>query len=365
MPLKIKALFYLLFCWFSVRSQTNSLVIFSGSGNPFYLTVNHSPVNTSIQSNVKVFNLFSGWNLVEIKMPFNGAELLYSDSILLSCESKFANKEFTYVVTEKEGKLKLQFKSTSEHSGPEVPPVPEAPKELIPLVDNSIYGNLYQAVKNKPVFFNNYDKEADFCKTVLTDKEIKYALNLFNKANDDEAKHRYLIQIIDNNCYTSLQIKELIEQVKIDMDRLNASRRAYRHVTDKENISILMPMFRYQVMKENFTAFLKEEQNITKQKSLQCKEPTTEAKFNTLYNSIKSTAYENEKLKLSKKLLADVCLSSQQIKQLSELITHDREKIEFMKYAFNVLTDKENAGSLADEFQFKDTKDEFLKYISH
>ena len=94
MPLKIKALFYLLFCWLSVQSQTNSLIIFSGSGDPFYLSINHSPVNTSIQSNVKVFDLFSGWNLVEIKMPFKGAELRYSDSIFLSCESKFLNKEY-------------------------------------------------------------------------------------------------------------------------------------------------------------------------------------------------------------------------------------------------------------------------------
>ncbi|MBC7694758.1 MAG: DUF4476 domain-containing protein [Burkholderiales bacterium] len=365
MPLKIKALLYLLFCWLSVQSQTNSLVVFTGAGQPFYLFVNNNPVNNTLQSNVKVFDLATGWNLIEIKMPGDIKELLYHDSILLSCNSKFLNKEFTYVLTEKEGKLNLKFKSVSEHSGPEVPPVPEAPKEVIPLVDNSIYGHLYQAVKNKPVFFNNYVKEADSCKTVLTDKEIKYALNLFNKANDDEAKHRYLIQIIDNNCYTSLQIKELIEQVKIDMDRLNASRRAYRHVTDKENISILMTMFRYPVMKENFTTFLKEEENIIKQKSLQCKEPATDVKFNTLFNSIKTTAYENEKLKLSKKLLADVCLSSIQIKKISELITHDREKIEFMKYAYNILTDKENAASLADEFQFKDAKDDFLNYISH
>ena len=365
MPLKIKALFYLLFCWLSVQSQTNSLIIFSGSGDPFYLSINHSPVNTSIQSNVKVFDLFSGWNLVEIKMPFKGAELRYSDSIFLSCESKFLNKEFTYVVIEKDGTLKLQFKSSSEHSGPAVPPIPEAPKEVIPLVDNSIYGNLYKAEKNKPVFYNNYDKQTNSCKTELTNKDIKYALNLFNKANDDEAKHRHLIQIIENNCYTSLQIKELIEQIKIDMDRLNASKLAYHHVTDKENIFVFIPMFSYKVMKENFTAFLKEEENIIKQKNLQCKEPAVEAKFNSLFNSIKGTAYENEKLKLSKKLLVDVCLSSIQIKKLSELITHDREKIEFMKYAFNVLTDKENATSLADEFQFKDTKDEYLKYISH
>ena len=60
----------------------------------------------------------------------------------------------------------------------------------------------------------------------------------------------------------------------------------------------------------------------------------------------------------------NVCLSSSQVKKLSELISHDREKNELLKSAYYVLTDKENAATLADEFQFTETKDEFLKFIS-
>jgi hypothetical protein len=60
----------------------------------------------------------------------------------------------------------------------------------------------------------------------------------------------------------------------------------------------------------------------------------------------------------------DVCLSSVQIKKISELYTHDREKLEYMKCALNILTDKENNKNLVDEFQFQGTKDEFLKHIS-
>lgn len=365
MFLKIKVLFYFLFCWLSVQSQSNSLIIFSESAKPFYLFINHDSINKLPQSNVKVFDLATGWNFIEIKIPNSANEIHFKDSILLTGHPKYLNKEFTYVLIEKNEKLNLQFKGVSERSGPVVPLVPDEPKEVIPLIDNSIYGILYQSVNNKPIFYSNYDTETRSCKNVLSDKEIKYALNLFKKANDDEAKYRYLLQIIDYNCYTSKQIKELIEQISIDMDRLNASKRAYSHVTDKENITVLTTNFRYQVMRESFTTFLKEEENIVRQKSLQCKEPIGEAKFNTLFNSIKSTAYENEKLKLSKKLLVDLCLSSIQIKKLSELIIHDREKIDFMKCAFNVLTDKENAASLADEFQFKDAKNEFLNYISH
>jgi hypothetical protein len=35
-----------------------------------------------------------------------------------------------------------------------------------------------------------------------------------------------------------------------------------------------------------------------------------------------------------------------------------------MKTAYAILTDKENATLLADQFQFKETKEELLKYIT-
>ena len=361
---KIKVLIYFLFIGFRVISQNNSLVIFSASGNPFYVTFNGETINSVAESNVKIFDVNAGWSTIEIKIPGIIKELRFKDSILLSSKSKFVNKEFTYALVEKGEKLELQFKSVSELSGPKTPLVPEEPKATVPLVDNSIYGNVYQAVKNKPVFFTNYDKETSTCKIALTDKEIKYAINLMSKANDTETAYRHLTQIIDLNCYSTIQLKELLETVPIDMDRLNSAKKAYSHITDPQNINTLLSIFKYPTMKESFVSFLKEEENIIKQKKLNCKEPASEEKFNIVYTKIKNTPYENEKLNVSKKLLVDVCLSSIQIKKISELFTHDREKLDYMKCALNILTDKENNKTLADEFQFEGTKKEFLNYIA-
>lgn len=361
---KIHTLFYLLFYGLLAKSQTNSLVIFSEQGQTFYLTLNHEQVNKTAQSNVKIFNLATGWNFIEIKVPGTNKELNLKDSILVNANSKFHDKEFTYVLSEKDEKLQLKFKAVSERSGPETPPVPEAPKETVPLVDNSIYGNLYQAVKNKPVFFDNYDEQTSSCTISLTDKEIKYALNLMLKVNDKETAYRHLNQIIDNNCYTVLQLKEMLDAVYIDMDKLNSAKKAYPHISDKENVNVLMTLFRYPAMKESFASFLKDQENISKQKKLQCKEPISSGKLDEIYGKIKNTPYENEKINLAKKLLVDVCLSSGQVKKLSNLITHDREKNELLKSAYYVLTDKENAATLADEFQFTESKEEFLKFIS-
>jgi len=199
---------------------------------------------------------------------------------------------------------------------------------------------------------------------LLTEKDITYAINLFKKVNDGEIAYKYLNQILELNCYTVLQLKNLLEFTVIDIDRLNSAKKGYTHILDVENISTLFAMFKYQTMKESFFSFIKDQENIKKQKSLNCKSPISDSKFDDLLAKIKKAPYENEKLIVSKKLLIEVCLSSSQIIKLSELFTHDREKLEFMKTAYAILTDKENETLLADRFQFKETKEELLRYIT-
>ena len=361
---KLKVLFYLLFYGLSIQSQSNSLVIFSASGNPFYLYINHEQINKTAQSDIKVFDISTGWNFIEIKIPGIIKELRYKDSILLSSKSKFLNKEFTYVLIEKDGKLDLQFKSVSEQSGPSVPLVPEPPTAIITTSEITSHSKLFEIKNNKPLFSVNYNKETSSCTYELTDQDIESTFHLFKKTNDDEAKYRYLNQIIEFNCFKSNQLKDLIDQLSVDMDKLNLAQKAYSHVTDKENVKLLSNSFKFDAVKTVYLSFITDQENIAKQKKMLCKQPIDDLKFQAVFNKIKNTTEESEKINMSKKYLVDMCLSSTQIKQWSELFMHDREKLEFMKNAFYILTDKENKVSLADEFQYRETKNEFLKYMN-
>lgn len=115
----------------SIFSQSNSLVIFSSTGTPFYLTINQIQINQIAQSNVKAFNIVPGWQHMEIKLLNNSNETaqLLKDSILVVNIPKYINKEFTYVLIENAGKMKLEFKSVSELSGPSNPDIPKNTKE--------------------------------------------------------------------------------------------------------------------------------------------------------------------------------------------------------------------------------------------
>lgn len=125
----------------------------SAEGNPFQLKVDGVTINKNDEAIVKALGLSAGKHFIEIRQLKNSIETVFKDSITIGKDEKFKNKEFTFVVTqEKNNRQALQFKSVSELSGPLMPVIPEAPKEKAPLVDNSIYGNLYKVVNNKPQF---------------------------------------------------------------------------------------------------------------------------------------------------------------------------------------------------------------------
>lgn len=348
---------------FALRSQNNSLVIFSTNGDRFLLSVDGTTINATPQCNVKAFNLSLGGHAIRISIP--SSALTLKDSVVFVNEPKYLNKEFTYALTQTGKKISLSFKSVSELSGPATPPVPEAPKEKAPVVDNSIYGHLYQAKNNKPVFFQNFNTETSSCTTALNEQDIAYAIRLLKTINDEERQMSYVKTIVQNNCYTVAQLQQLLLTFPAEIDRMNIAKPAYTHLSDKQNISQLYPVFKYQTIKDSYTAYVQEQENLLKQKSMQCSQPTDAAHFEQLYSKIKNGGYENEKLAVAKKLLAATCLSTEQAQKIALIFVHDREKLECLKYAYAIIVDKEQAKKLAELFQFAENKQNFLNFISN
>lgn len=344
---------------FYALGQSNSLVVFSNVGQVFSLTLNNEKINTIPEANVKAFNLGLGWQKIRITTLLNEIKVTLIDSFFIA--DKYLNKEFTYVLAE--SGHKLTFNSIEEPSAPAIPIVPDLPKKVIPMVDNSIYGNLYQAKNNKPIFFNNYNFQEETCKITLTDLDINYALNLFNKCKDDEVVLIYLNTILENNCYSTSQLNQLISALKLELDILNSLKKGYSHIIDKQNIDVAFQVLKYQSMKEAFSNFLEEETNRMKQKEMNCQLAISDMKFKELMTIIKAKKYENEKTSVAKKQLYLNCINTTQAKMILTLFSHDREKIEVLKSAYYAIIDKENVLKLINEFQFQETRDEFAKYI--
>ncbi len=334
-------------------------------GNSFQLKVDGISINKKDEAIVKATGLTAGKHIVEIWQIVNGNETVYRDSITIGKDEKFNNKEFTFVITQEKNKRQtLHFTSVSELSGPATPLIPNAPKEQAPLVDNSVYGNIYKAINNKPEFFNHYQSTTKLCDVNLSDKDLEYAIQLISKCNDSEKQYRYLIEITEKNCYTSAQYLQLLELMPMDIDKLSASKLAYSHLRDKNKVAMISNSFKYQSMKETFMEFIKTEELQQKQAAKKCTDPIETTKFNEFIISLKQLNSEYDKWKQGKAFALINCISCEQAKEITNVFLHDREKLDFLKSTFVSLTDKVNATNLVSELQSSSDKEEYLQFIS-
>ena len=363
--MKVPFLLYILtIVCFQSKAQTNSLVVFSEVGRPLMLVLDGQPINKTYEANIKALRVSTGKHQLQLIQLKNGIETIYKDSIIIGSSEKFLNKEYTFVLTEDATKKEtLRFKSISELSAPEKPIIPEAPKEKVPLVDSSIYGNLYQAIKNKPVFYNHYYNKTKTCDYNLSEKDILYAQQLIKNCNDPDQQYKYLVELTEKNCFTCEQYKQLLALMPVDLDKLTASKIAYTHLIDKENSKQLSNSFKYKSMQETYTSFLKEQVDLKNQANRNCTTEVNESVFKEFILKITQQNSEYDKWKLSKAFVIDHCISTTQAKQITALFLHDREKIDFFEATYQSLTDKPQAYHLAEELQSDSDKQQYLQFL--
>jgi hypothetical protein len=339
--------------------------VISENGKKFTLYINDEKINAEPQINVKVIGVSEGSQ--KIRIEFEGDKNTLIDSVRIKPIEKNQNKEFTYAIREnsKNGALKreLVFVAAGERSGPAVPVVPEVPV-YVEVKDNNLYGNLYQAKDNKPIFFRNYNEETRTCSVKLDDREIQYALDLVKKSNDLEDKFKYIETTILQNCYTTSQLSQLMSVLDSEMDKLKLAKAAYTHLSDQSNAYKLTEVMKFKGFKDDYLNFLRDQSNVKHQVGMKCTVPITELEFDAIYSSVKKTPYEYDKLKHAKKESVNHCLSTDQVKRMLTVFSHDREKLEYTKAVYPVVTDKSNFSILEGSFQFNESKQDFIKFLS-
>ena len=324
--------------------------------------MNGERINENPEANVKAFSISEGW--LKLKAEFENAGPVVSDSIHIQPIGKNNNKEITYSIKQNANSSKFSFVSIGEFSAPKTPKVAEKPIDLGPVIDNSIYGNLYKSNNNKPSFYKNYNDSSRKCSVELTDADITHAVNLVKKSNDLQNKYIYVESTINQNCYTVSQLTVLLNLVDLEMDKLKLAKRGYSHVKDKNNMASISEIFKFKSMKDDYYQFLKDVANSENQNGLTCSVAVTTEIFNEIISSVKKAEYEYDRIIIAKDKLVFNCVNTQQVQLLMDLFIHDREKMELVKAAYPVTVNKDNFKMLVENFQFSENKTEFLKFIA-
>jgi hypothetical protein len=104
--------------------------------------------------------------------------------------------------------------------------------------------------------------------------------------------------------------------------------------------------------------------NLNKVAKVGCSSAMTEIQFEGLKKNITSESSDSTKLIAAKKMLTTYnCFETSQIKEVMNLFTEDKPKLEFAKNAYPFTHDLSNYGHLKDSFKKEESKDELQKYI--
>lgn len=95
-----------------------------------------------------------------------------------------------------------------------------------------------------------------------------------------------------------------------------------------------------------------------------CEMPMSEVEYDKALNSIKSKSYDNTRMILAKQITHANCLTVKEIKGFASLLSYDRNKLEYVKFAYPHTYDRGNFYQVNDIFDFPsyvEELDEFLQ----
>jgi len=324
-----------LFCGLFFQAFTqNDLVVFSNDGEKFYVYVNGVKQNSAPETNVRVTNIKQPW--VKLKVVFEDnkkiPDLTTNVDFVWGAEEK-QRWEFVYQIVNKSGKYKLKPYSAAEINRPnegeqtvvnylsETPPptvnvstTPNTPLQTQTITTTTI------------VSTNNSNNNA----TNPQNTGINVQLNVSPTSAGIQIHDGTTTQSNSTNTgYTTSVVSTTVIST-----------------TGNSNQSIPTTTI-----------------NPTPRPISSIKCNVNDKEFESIKKSISSKSFEDSKLTLAKQISDSKCLSSSQVRDIMKLFSFEQTKLEFAKYAYKKVIDKDNYYLVNDAFQFENSIEELNEYI--
>jgi hypothetical protein len=95
------------------------------------------------------------------------------------------------------------------------------------------------------------------CNAPISSKDFQAEIIKIKAHDFDEAKKEATEKLLMGKCFTSAQVKMLLENLSFEEHKLELAKKAYAHVTDKKNYGIISSIFEFDDAKDELVAFIK------------------------------------------------------------------------------------------------------------
>jgi hypothetical protein len=224
----MKTTFYLalliLFPFISFSQFTSDFVIYNPNNEQFYLVIGNSTVNNYSTNKVLVSDLQAGTYSVTVNFQSTGIQSVYSNiyipsNTLVSAILKKNNYGNYY----------------------------------IEIVDAVIYN---QGNYNPPIHDDNVSPQGHYCNYPMTPDIFASAKQTIINESFDSKKLTIAKQILNSNCVTSMQVKELTMLFDFESNKLEFAKFAYKHTFDPQNYFLVNDAFEFSSSKSSLSDYI-------------------------------------------------------------------------------------------------------------
>lgn len=199
--------------------------------------------------------------------------------------------------------------------------------------------------------------------------------------------------IVEQNCFTSAQVKSLLDLFAVDDSRVQLGKLAWHHLNDPKNWSLVYDAFTYGEKIDELRTYVRSHplketvvvappvdtvvtikppprpmppvyaiQGYTGK--IGCEWPMSDGDFNNLKNTVKSKSFASEQMTLIQQGLKDNCITTAQTKSLAELFTFDSDRMKVVQMGWDHCYDLDNFYQVNELFTWESSSEELTRYMN-
>jgi Ca2+-binding EF-hand superfamily protein len=220
----------------------------------------------------------------------------------------------------------------------------------------NIFVNTYD--NSNPVYTRVAMKDADF-NILYRDIQNRYGVGAKMSALSNAFAN-------ENYYFTSAQTKQLIQLVSAENNRLELAKGSYDNIIDQANFSQLYDLFSYSSRNE-LEAYVRDHQGSpVYTPPVYTRTPMSNSSYTSLYNEVRNTYGLGAKMSRLTEIFANETyyFTVAQAKQLIQLVSDERNRLELAKSAYGNITDTENFNLMYDVLTSQSSKNELSIYVN-
>ena len=211
---------------------------------------------------------------------------------------------------------------------------------------------------SNPVYTKVAMKEAEF-NTLYRDIQNRYGIG---------AKMSALSNVFATESYyfTTAQAKQLIQLVSDENNRLDLAKTSYDNIVDQANFSQLYDIFSNS-SRNALEVYVRDHQtDPVYTPPVYTRTPMSNSSYTSLYNEIRNTYGFGAKMSRLTEIFANETyyFTVAQAKQLIQLVSDERNRLDLAKSAYGNITDPENFNLMYDLLTSQSSKNELSTYVN-